>query len=624
MVGRSSGGETGGATSQESGVRAALPGSLDDAVAAATDEWETRGNVGRLWAGDASLWTGGDESRWLGWLHTPNDAHDDLGPVKGFGAAVARDGLTHAALLGMGGSSLCSEVLRRSFGHRVGTPDLRVLDSTDPAQLRTFERGLDLERTLFIVASKSGSTLEPTMFERYFFSRVAERHGPESAGSRFIAITDPGSGLDRLAGARKYRAVFHGVRSIGGRFSAISPFGLVPAAVMGIDVTRRRERAALMAEACNAGRPIRENPGVRLGVILGIAGLQGRDKITLILSPAINHLGAWIEQIVAESTGKRGIGLIPIDGEQIATPAVYGADRLFVYLRLDAEPDPEQDAAVKRIAAAGHPVVWLSVPDRYDLAGEFFRWEMATAVAGSVLGINPFDQPDVEAGKVATRRLTARYEEREGWPDETPIARTAYDGGEIVAFADERQAASLRATAGSNGLEALVAAHCGQCARGDYLAVLAYVERCEAHLVPLQRLRHDVRDARKVATTVGFGPRFLHSTGQSHKGGPATGVFLQVTCEDSDDVRIPGQAYTFGVVKAAQAHGDMEVLSERERRVLRLHVTGPLGPGLTHLADIVRASVRWTGGAASRGGPEPSPDGPSLSKRGVGRAQKLG
>ncbi len=309
------------------------------------------------------------------------------------------------------------------------------------------------------------------------------------------------------------------------------------------------------------------------------------------MSPAISHLGAWIEQLVAESTGKQGIGLIPVDGERLAGPAVYGADRLFVYLRLDADPDPEHDAAVERIAAAGHPVVWLALHDCFDLAGEFFRWEVATAVAGAVLGINPFDQPDVEASKVATRRVTARFEERGRWPDDTPIARAAYDGGEIVAFADERQAMRLRATAGSDRLEAIVAAHCGQLRPGDYLAVLAYIERCEGHLVPLQRLRHDVRDARRVATTVGFGPRFLHSTGQAHKGGPATGVFLQVTCADADDVPVPGRAYTFGVVKAAQAHGDGEVLSERARRVLRVHVTGPVGPGLERLADIVRHAV---------------------------------
>lgn len=275
------------------------------------------------------------------------------------------------------------------------------------------------------------------------------------------------------------------------------------------------------------------------------------------MSPAISHLGAWIEQLVAESTGKQGIGLISVDGERLAGPAVYGADRLFVYLRLDADPDPEHDAAV----------------------------------AGAVLGINPFDQPDVEASKVATRRVTARFEERGRWPDDTPIARAAYDGGEIVAFADERQAMRLCATVGSDRLEAIVAAHCGQLRPGDYLAVLAYIERCKGHLVPLQRLRHDVRDARRVATTVGFGPRFLHSTGQAHKGGPATGVFLQVTCADADDVPVPGQAYTFGVVKAAQAYGDGEVLSERARRVLRVHVTGPVGPGLERLADIVRHTV---------------------------------
>ena len=568
-----------------------LPPGLGAAVAEAADEWERGGHVERLWARDASLWTDSGEDRWLGWLDAPDGARTDLERLREFCAAVATDGLTHVGLLGMGGSSLCAEVLRETFGRVAGAPDLGVLDSTDPAQVRSFEAALDVARTLFLVASKSGTTLEPMLFERYFFARVAERLGAEAAGSRFVAITDPGSALDGRASAARFRAVFHGIPSIGGRFSALSPFGMVPAAAMGLDIGRLLAPAERMAQACGAASPAARNPGVRLGLTLGVAALQGRDKLTLVLSPAVRNLGAWLEQLVAESTGKRGTGIIPIDGEALGAPAVYGEDRLFVYLRLDPEPDPDQDAALDRIATAGHPVVRLSLADRYDIAGEFFRWEMATAVAGALLEVNPFDQPDVEASKVETRRLTAEHEARGGWPEEAPLARAPYPGGELLAFADERQAAALRWAAGSASLDDLLAAHCAQLRPGDYCAVLAYVERCGAHEASLARLRHTVRDARRIATTVGFGPRCLHSTGQIYKGGPDSGVFLQVTCDDGDDLSVPGHPCTFGVVKTAQARGDVAVLSERGRRVLRLHLAGPVGPGLAALTDLVRRAV---------------------------------
>ena len=568
---------------------------LRAAQADAVADWERGSGSARLWSKDASLWTGSGEEQWLGWLDAPARMREALDPLRRFAAAAAAERFSHVGLLGMGGSSLCPEVLRETFGHVSGAPDLRVLDSTDPSQVRAFEAQLDVGRTLFVVASKSGTTLEPSLFERYFFARVAERVGPDAAGSRFVAITDPGSALDDRASASGYRAVFRGEPSIGGRFSALSPFGMVPAAVMGLDAGRLLAAAERMARACAAGVPAARNPGVGLGLLLGAGARQGRDKVTLALSPAIRSLGAWLEQLLAESTGKRGTGILPIDGEVLGAPGVYDDDRIFVSLHLDGDEDAGQDAALARLETAGQPVVRLSLPDRYHIAGEFFRWEIATAVAGAVLGVNPFDQPDVEASKVAARRWTAEHAARGGWPQDPPLARGSYAGGEILVYADEDQAASLRDAAGSDRLDELVAAHCARLRPRDYLGVLAYVGRCEAHEASLARLRHAVRDARRVATTVGFGPRFLHSTGQAFKGGPNSGVFLQVTCDDARDLRVPDHASTFGAVKKAQAHGDVAVLTERGRRVLRLHLAGPVGPGLSALADLVQRALALSG-----------------------------
>ena len=570
---------------------ATLPPPLTAAVADAVADWDRGDCSARLWRRDASLWTGSGEDRWLGWLDAPARARADGDGFRRFGAAVAAERFTHVGLLGMGGSSLSSEVLRETFGRLSGAPDLRVLDSTDPAQVRAFEGRLDLGRTLFVVASKSGTTLEPRLFERYFFARVAERVGAEAAGSRFVAITDPGSELDQRASAAAFRAVFRGEPSIGGRFSALSPFGMAPAAAMGLDVGRLAASAERMARACAAGVPAARNPGLRLGLLLGAAARQGRDKVTLVLSPPIRSLGAWLEQLLAESTGKRGTGILPIDGEALGAPGVYEEDRLFISIRLDGAADADQERALARLEAAGHPVFRLTLADRHDIAGEFFRWEIATAVAGSLLGVNPFDQPDVEASKAATRRLTAEHESRGGWPEDAPTARGPYAGGTILAYADEGQAASLRGAAGSGRLDELIAAHCAGLRRHDYFGVLAYVERSDAHAASLARLCRSVRDARRVATTVGFGPRFLHSTGQAFKGGPNSGVFLQVTCDDEDDLPVPGHPSTFGVVKTAQARGDLAVLIARGRRVLRLHLAGPVGPGLAALADLVRGAL---------------------------------
>jgi transaldolase/glucose-6-phosphate isomerase len=417
---------------------------------------------------------------------------------------------------------------------------------------------------------------------------VAARVGRERAGRQFVAITDPGSRLGEGARADGFRQTFAGVPSIGGRYSALSDFGLIPAAIMGLDVPRLLAGAQAMARRCGPDQPVAENPGAVLGIVLGILGREGRNKVTLLASPGIRDLGAWLEQLLAESTGKLGKGLIPVDLEPTGPPRVYGPDRLFAYLRLASGADPEQDRVVEALAGAGQPVIRIDVPDASALGAEFFRWEMATAVAGALLGINPFDQPDVEASKVATRELTDAYEKSGALPAERPILTA--DG--LAFYADQANAGALLAAAFTDRSPVgLLRAHLGRLKAGDYLALLAYVERREAHAAPLQAIRRRVRDDRRVATCLGFGPRFLHSTGQAYKGGPPSGVFLQVTADDAQDAPVPGQRYTFGVVKAAQARGDLRVLEERGRRALRVHLGPDVGGGLQSLARAVERAL---------------------------------
>ena len=565
-----------------------LPRDLGALMDEAVDEWQRRGKVERLWAGDASLWSGTDEGEWMGWLAVTEDQLAHLDHLRRIVRSVREEGFTDALLLGMGGSSLCPEVLSKTFGQIDGAPKLHVLDSTDPAQIRWFEGQIDVERTLFIVSSKSGSTLEPNILKQYFFDRVSQHVGPNAAGTHFIAITDPGSKLENVATRDEFRGVFHGVPSIGGRYSALSDCGMIPAAVMGLDVERLLDRADEMVHACAACVPVAENPGVALGLLLGVAGRRGRDKITLITSPGISDLGAWLEQLLAESTGKDGRGLIPVDGERLGAATVYGTDRLFVYLRLEVAPNRDQDFAVERLERGGHPVVRIDLRDPYDVGQEFFRWEIATAVAASILGINPFNQPDVEASKNTTRTLTEAYEASGSLPAETPFVE---DDG-FALFTDEANVAALRATAGGLTPEAILRAHLDRLSSGNYFALLAYIEMTESHHKELQAIRHRVRDAKRVATCLGYGPRFLHSTGQAYKGGPNTGVFLQVTCEDAVDLPVPGQGYSFGVVKAAQARGDFQVLAERERRALRVHLGPDVGRGLTRVRQILERVVK--------------------------------
>jgi transaldolase / glucose-6-phosphate isomerase len=546
-----------------------LPETIGALLSSAIDDWKMAGKVRRLWGRDAKLWTGTDENNWLGWMGITEDQLAHKQHLEDVAKDVKAAGFKHALLLGMGGSSLCPEVLKMTFGKIDGFPELHVLDSTDPAQVKALETKVDLANTIFIVSSKSGTTLEPNIFKQYFFDRVEKTLGAGKAGSRFIAITDPGSKFEQVAQADGFRHIFHGVPSIGGRYSALSDFGMVPAAVMGMDALRFLDRADVMAIACSSCLPVDKNPGVQLGLVLGVAAKNGRDKVTLITSPGISDFGAWLEQLLAESTGKDGKGLIPVDREALGAPDVYGNDRVFAYLRLENGADAAQDKAVDALAKAGHPVVRIALSDIYNLGQEMFRWEIATAVAGSVIGINAFNQPDVEASKVATRSLTSEYEKTGKLPPESPVLS---EGG-IDLFTDEANVTALKSAAGSDQtLVGYLKAHLGRLKAGDYFALLGYVEMNDAHEKTLQGMRTSVRDNKRVATCLGFGPRFLHSTGQAYKGGPNSGVFLQVTCDDQADLPVPGQKFTFGVVKAAQARGDFQVLADRKRRALRVHL----------------------------------------------------
>jgi transaldolase/glucose-6-phosphate isomerase len=566
-----------------------LPAALAGSVKTNIDDWRALGKVRRLWQRDASLWTGTDEAKWLDWLNITAEQMAHLQDLRRVVEDARKEGFSDLLLLGMGGSSLCPEVLKMTFGKIAGYPELHVLDSTDPAQVKAFEDKVNLAKTLFVVSSKSGTTLEPNIFKQYFFERVKQVVGAEKAGSRFIAVTDPGSKLQQVAEADRFRHIFPGVAGIGGRYSALSNFGVAPAGLMGLDVGRFLSRTQEMVEACGPTAPVDENPGVLLGIVLGTAARHGRDKVTIITSPGISDLGAWLEQLMAESTGKQGKGIVPVDREQLAPPALYGNDRLFAYVRLDSAPDAAQDAKVAALEQAGQAVVRVALADIHDLGQEFFRWEIATAVAGSIIGINAFNQPDVEASKIATRNLTTEYEKNGSLPAEKPVLE---DGG-IKLFTDFKNADALAQAAGSDKtLAGYLRAHLERLGAGDYFALLAYIHMNAEHEALLQELRHALRDKKRVATCVEFGPRFLHSTGQAYKGGPNSGVFLQVTCDDAADLPVPGQTYTFGVVKAAQARGDFQVLAERGRRALRVHLGKDLASGLARLSAAFRQALK--------------------------------
>jgi transaldolase / glucose-6-phosphate isomerase len=566
-------------------LKSSLPESLAASVKKNIADWQSGHKMQRLWHGDAALWTGDDEDKWLGWLDITEFQIAHPVELRNLAKEVWSAGFRQAVLLGMGGSSLCPEVLRMTFGKIAGYPDLHVLDSTDPAQIKALDEKIDIARAFFIVSSKSGETLEPNIFKQYFFERTRQAVGADKAGSHFMAITDPGSKLQKVAEHDRFRHIFYGRPSIGGRYSALSNFGMAPAAVIGIDTKKFLDRTQQMVQACGPSVPIEENTGAMLGIILGTAAVNGRDKVTIMTSPDIAGLGAWLEQLLAESTGKMGKGIIPVDREHLAHPEVYGNDRVFAYIHTEHASNVSVEAKITALEKAGHAVVRIAMADIYDLGAEFFRWEIATAVAGSIIGINAFNQPDVEASKVVTRNLTSEYEKTGTLPAEKAVLE---DKG-LKLFTDEKNAAALARAGADKSAAGYLKAHLDRVQAGDYFAVLGYIQMNAAHEAKLQAIRHLVRDKKRVATCLGFGPRFLHSTGQAYKGGPNSGVFLQITCDDSVELPVPGQKYTFGVVKAAQARGDFQVLAERGRRALRVHLK-EVDSGLATLAAAVETA----------------------------------
>ena len=541
------------------------------------DDWQSNDKISRIWAKDAGVWTNDDEAKWLGWLEIVETELNDL--QKYLDIAEDTKEFSDIVLLGMGGSSLCPQVLSETFGKK----NFHILDSTVPAQILTLETRIDPAKTLFIVASKSGSTLEPNTFKQYFFDKVATTAGEENAGKQFIAITDPDSKMQKVAESDNFRKIFFGDPAIGGRFSALSVFGMVPGAIMGLDISNFLENAKNMVSACQSPVP-KENPGAILGTILGVCQKNGRDKLTIFTSPEIRDLGAWLEQLIAESTGKKNVSIIPVDREPLQIVENYGEDRVFVYLKLKDAGEDSLDEKLSALSANNHPTVKIELASIEDLGQEFFRWEFATAVAGAIMNINPFDQPDVEAAKIEAKKITEEYEKTGELPDEAPF----YQDKGIKLFTGEGYAAQLeKFIQGEKSLEKYLEAHLAHLQENDYFALLAYIERNTENNKLLQTIREKVLEAKLVATCLGFGPRFLHSTGQAYKGGANNGVFLQITSDDAKDLQVPDQKYTFGVVKAAQARGDFQVLLDRDRRALRVHLGKDVLEGLRLLTGLI-------------------------------------
>ncbi len=558
----------------------------------------------RLHARDTALWTDDEEtaraiSNRLGWLDAVATFGGRIGELQAFAREVKDAGLTHVVLLGMGGSSLWPEVASRVFGPADGWPDLHVLDSTDPEAVRASEEAVDLERTLFVVSSKSGTTTETLSFYRHFFSRLGERlpgatsgSGGGSVGERFVAITDPGSPLVQEAREHGFRRVFENPPDFGGRYSALSDFGLVPMALLGLDLEEILERTARQAASCSGAVPPGRNPGLHLGTVLGLHARAGRDKVTFVIDPPVAPFAYWVEQLLAESTGKEGRGLVPVEGEPLGTPEDYGSDRVFVALELSGVDDPERRGRLQALQDAGHPVVRIALDDRLDLGAEIFRWEVATATAGAILGVNPFDEPNVTESKENTRELLAAWRERGSFDE--PAA--AAEAGEVAVWTG---GGADGAGAGGEAPAAVIAALLASARAGDYVALLPYFRRTPERHRSLETLRRAVRDRYRVATTLGYGPRYLHSTGQLHKGGPDTGVYLIFTAgSGGDDISIPDsgsgsgsgsdgaeRGYGFATLLRAQALGDFRSLAEHGRRVVRIHLEGDLDEALATLVD---------------------------------------
>lgn len=559
-------------------------GKYEDAVKSELASLSSKDVSKRLWAKDASLWTGKDEGQWLGWLDVVKEQLNQVSLFQEVCKTVKEKAYSHAVLLGMGGSSLCVEVMRQTFGSLANHPTMIVLDSVVPAQVQAVRKQIDPAKTIFIVASKSGSTTEPNVLCQYFFEET-KKLVAEKSGEHFIAITDPGSSMEKRARDWNFGRIFYGVPSIGGRFSALSNFGMIPAAVMGLDTKALLEHAQAMVNACSANIQPAENAGILLGTILGVLNKAGKDKVTIVTSPAVQSLGTWLEQLIAESTGKESKGLIPVAGEPLSIPSDYGDDRLFVYVRLASNSDEDQDARISALEKAGHPVVKIDMPDIMHLGAEFFRWEVATAIAGSIIGINAFNQPNVQESKDFTKEIIAEYLEEEILPENRLVLTE--NGFELFADEDNAKALKEKLAGSREDLKTVLHAHLSRIKTGDYFAINAYVECCPRLDEKLQKIRDNIMKKYKVATTVGFGPRFLHSTGQLHKGGPNSGIFLQITSDEKEDTAIPGEKYGFTVLKEAQSLGDFKALSLRKLRLLRLHLPSDIDSALDKIYKLV-------------------------------------
>ncbi len=558
-------------------IEFSLPQKIEIAVTTKLREFANREVIGRIWNKDAAVWTGDDENKWLGWLEIVEQESDDSDKYS----TLAQDvkDFESIVLLGMGGSSLCPEVMSVTFGK----DQFHILDSTVPAQIKTLESKIDIAKTLFIVASKSGSTLEPNTFKQYFYKLVSDAVGSEKAGKHFIAITDPGSKLEKVAEDDGFRHIFCGDPSVGGRFSALSVFGMIPAAAMGLDAKDFLNRAMEMVHACKSHVPM-ENPGAFLGAVLGICHQKGRDKLTIFTSPELYDVGAWLEQLIAESTGKQGVSILPVDREEHLSADEYDDDRIFAYLKLKDSSDVSTDEKIELLGSEGFPTVTIELKDKENLGQEFFRWEFATAVAGAIMDINPFDQPDVEAAKIEAKKITSAYEETGKLPSEKPF----YEKEGIKLFTSDEYLASLNKLVGEEkSLANYLESHIKHIQEYDYFAVLGYVEMNSENENLLQEIRHYVLNRELCATCLGFGPRFLHSTGQAYKGGENNGVFLQITSDDAVDFDVPEQKFSFGVVKAAQARGDFQVLLDRKRRALRVHLSENVARDLRTILSLL-------------------------------------
>jgi transaldolase/glucose-6-phosphate isomerase len=552
-------------------------GPYAEAVHARQKSWSEGDVTRRIWRKDATVWVPDPEKaaltpdliNRLGWLTSPEVMHDHLDVLIDFANEIRKEGFTNVGLLGMGGSSLAPEVFMTTFGNAPGYPSLIVLDSTHPGFVQHVANSVDLAKTLFLVSSKSGGTTETLSFFKFFYNAVSAVK--DEPGKNFVAITDPGSPLETLAAEKRLRRVFSSPSDVGGRYSALTYFGLVPAALIGMNLHKLLDRATTMAHASHYCVPVAENPGLALGAAMGELALAGRDKVTLFASPSIAAFGVWVEQLIAESTGKNGTGILPVAGERLAAPGHYGDDRFFVYLRLEGDENDALDKGIDALEAAGHPVVRIALDEKEDLGGEFFRWEMATAAAGAVLGINPFDQPNVEAAKSKARELLSAFGETGSLPADTPTVVA----GNIEVFGGAGK---------SGGSIGEVFADFAKLARpGDYMALMAYVPGTDETDAILENIRLVLRDRLKIATTLGYGPRFLHSTGQLHKGDGNKGLFIQITHSPKSDSAIPGEPYSFSTLISAQALGDYQALAERDRRLIRFHIKGDLTVGLKQL-----------------------------------------